>query len=420
MDVTALLGWYEGHARRLPWRVRAGFEPTPTTQHTPISDFPYRVWVSEVMLQQTRVETVIPYYNRWIERFPTIAALAAASQQEVLAAWEGLGYYSRARSLHRAARYLAEKYAAQLPADFDLLRRLPGVGRYTAAAIASIAFGLDQPALDGNIRRVLSRLFDVIEPARSPASERRLWELAAQHLPPGRAGDYNQALMDLGATLCTPRAPDCPHCPLAENCLARLSGVQERRPVKPPRPAIPHYTVTAAVICRDDLILITQRPEAGLLGGLWEFPGGKVQAGEDLPACLRREIREELGVEIEVGEPLGLYRHAYTHYRITLHAFACTLTASPSVGVVPHDRPDLGAVLPAQPEAARRADIQPENGHFDLGAIRPSNPITVLNEPRPIQVADLRWVKPEELSAYPMGKVDRQIARQLNPAQEAV
>jgi len=281
------------------------------------------------MLQQTRVETVIPYYNRWIDRFPTVAALAAATQQEVLAAWEGLGYYSRARNLHRTARYLAEKYAAQLPADFDLLRRLPGVGRYTAAAIASIAFGLDQPALDGNIRRVLSRLFDVTEPARSPASERRLWELAAQHLPPGRAGDYNQALMDLGATLCTPRTPDCPRCPLAEYCQARLSGVQEQRPVKLPRPSIPHYTVTAAVIGRDGLVLITQRPEGGLLGGLWEFPGGKVQEGEDLPSCLRREIKEELGADVNPGERIETVEWQYPDKRVRLVFFRCDIRGEP-------------------------------------------------------------------------------------------
>jgi len=308
-----------------------------------------------------------------MERFPSIASLAAASLQEVLAVWEGLGYYSRARSLHRAAQIVAADYAGQLPGDVRNLRKLPGIGRYTAGAIASIAFGLDQPALDGNIRRVLSRLFDVAEDIRSSGGERRLWELAEQYLPPGRAGDYNQALMDIGATLCTPRAPDCLHCPLADHCQARALGVQEQRPVVKPRPAIPHYTVTAAVIAcpvaqpsdhQQDgpLYLIAQRPAHGLLGGLWEFPGGKVQEGEDLPACLRREICEELGAEIEVGEPLGVYRHAFTHFRITLHAFRCTL---------------------------------------------------IRNEPRPIEHADIRWVKPEEMERYPMGKIDRQIAIEL-------
>jgi A/G-specific adenine glycosylase len=359
--VLALLRWYAQHARSLPWRA------TPD---------PYRIWVSEIMLQQTRVETVIPYFERWMQRFPTVQALAAASLQEVLAAWEGLGYYSRARSLHRAAQVVATEYAGELPADVHKLRQLPGIGPYTAGAIASIAFGLDQPALDGNIRRVLARLFDVTGDPRTPAGLRRLWDLAAQHLPPGRAGDYNQALMDLGATLCTPRTPDCPRCPLAEYCQARALGVQEQRPLSSPRPPIPHYTVTAAVIARpgapapapaqpDLLYLIAQRPAEGLLGGLWEFPGGKVQDGEALPACLRREICEELGADIAVGAELGVYRHAFTHFRITLHAFRCTLTGS---------------------------------------------------EPRPIQAAAIRWVTPAEMASYPMGKVDRQIARELRIA----
>jgi A/G-specific adenine glycosylase len=394
--VLPLLRWYAQHARRLPWREKDPTRGAPD---------PYRVWVSEIMLQQTRVETVIPYFERWMERFPSIASLAAASQQEVLAVWEGLGYYSRARSLHHAAQIVAADYAGQLPGDVHSLRKLPGIGRYTAGAIASIAFGLDQPALDGNIRRVLSRLFDVTDESpgeggqtttgrqrttvrpgttvhpRSPAGDHHLWELAEQYLPPGEAGDYNQALMDLGATLCTPRAPDCLHCPLADYCQARALGVQEQRPVVKPRPAIPHYTVTAAVItcpltqppdraiarlpgCQRDepLYLIAQRPAHGLLGGLWEFPGGKVQEGEDLPTCLRREIGEELGAEIEVGELLGVYRHAFTHFRITLHAFRCTL---------------------------------------------------VRNEPRPIEHAAIRWVKAEEMERYPMGKIDRRISKDL-------
>jgi A/G-specific adenine glycosylase len=357
-----LLNWYSQHARCLPWRG--------------VQD-PYQIWVSEIMLQQTRVETVIPYFERWVVRFPTIDALAAASQQDVLAAWEGLGYYSRARNLHRAAQFLVDHFGGKLPADIRQLRKLPGVGRYTAGAIASIAFGLDQPALDGNIRRVLSRLFDVTEAARSSAFERHLWQLAEEHLPPGRAGEYNQALMDLGALVCTPRAPDCPHCPLADGCQARLLGVQAQRPLAKPRPAIPHYTVTAAVIFAadhpqsDTRVLIAQRPTDGLLGGLWEFPGGKVEPGEDLPVCLQREICEELGVEIEVGEPLGVYRHAFTHFRVTLHAFRCSLRAS-LVG---------------------------------------DDPTPIL---RPIQVADIRWVKPEELVNFPMGKIDRQISGRLN------
>lgn len=342
-----LLAWYDRHARPLPWRS--------------IRD-PYAVWVSEVMLQQTRVEAVIPYFQRWMERFPTVADLAAASEQEVLALWEGLGYYSRARNLHRAARIVMREYGGELPRDLAALRRLPGVGRYTAAAIASIAFGMDVATLDGNLKRVFARLFNVEEAIDTPQGETRLWALAKEHLPRGRAGDYNQALMDLGATLCLPRAPRCLLCPLSEFCQARALGVQEARPVRLPKREVPHYTVTAAVIQRQGRVLLAQRRREGLLGGLWEFPGGKVEAGESLPESLRREIREELGVEIEVGAPFGVYRHAYTHFRITLHAFLCAL-----------------------------------NG----------------GEPRPLEAEALAWVEVPALEEYPMGKVDRQIARRL-------
>jgi A/G-specific adenine glycosylase len=314
------------------------------------------------MLQQTRVETVIPYFHNWIQRFPTVEALAAAPLQEVLNLWEGLGYYSRARNLHQAARIVIETYDGHLPQDATGLRSLPGIGRYTAAAIASIAFGQDEPALDGNIRRVLSRFFNLDTPARSTQGEKRLWELAQQNLPPGQAGDYNQAIMDLGATICTPSSPNCPNCPVSPSCQAYALGLQEQRPVTTPKPEIPHYTVTAAVIQREDRTLIVQRPLTGLLGGLWEFPGGKREPGEDLSTCLQRELLEELNLTIQVGQPFGVYQHAFTHFRITLHAFLCTVNGS---------EPHL-------------------NEHIDL-----------------------RWAVPAELADYPMGKIDRQIANRL-------
>lgn len=343
----SLLTWYEVNARSLPWRDHPD---------------PYAIWVSEIMLQQTRVETVIPYFERWMSHFPGIAALAAASQQDVLMLWEGLGYYSRARNLHKAAQIVVIEYEAKLPRNLNELRRLPGIGRYTAAAIASMAFGMDTAALDGNIRRVLARVFDVIEPARSTAGEKRLWRLAEDNMPPGKAGDYNQALMDLGALVCTPRSPDCTTCPLAGFCQARQRGVQEKRPVTTPKPELPHHTVAAAVIQRDGTVLIAQRPPEGLLGGLWEFPGGKLQTGESLAQALQREICEELQAEITVGEAFGVYQHAFTHFRVTLHAFCCSLVSS---------------------------------------------------EPYPVEASQIRWVKPEELPGYPMGKIDRQIASRL-------
>lgn len=345
---TPLLTWYANFARELPWRG---------------TNDPYKVWVSEIMLQQTRVETVIPYFQQWMDKFPTLDDLAQASLQEVLAAWEGLGYYGRARHLYQAAIKIQTEFGGKLPEDINQLKKLPGIGKYTAGAIASIAFGQDEPALDGNIRRVLARVFKMDEPLRSPSGERRLWELAAVHMPANQAGDYNQALMDLGAQICTPRNPLCTRCPLSHLCLAQTQGIQEKLPVMPSKPAIPHYNVTAAVIWHENQVLIAQRPPDGLLGGLWEFPGGKVQPGEELQACLRREIMEELGAEIMVKEPVGVYRHAYTHFRVTLHAFFCTI------------------IEPSLPSA--------------------------------IQVKDLRWVNLSQLFDYPMGKLDRQISKAL-------
>jgi A/G-specific adenine glycosylase len=314
------------------------------------------------MLQQTRVETVIPYYERWMERFPTLSMLAHASQQEVLAIWEGLGYYSRARNLHRAAQIVINEYSGELPQKVNLLCNLPGIGRYTAGAIASIAFGFDEPVLDGNIRRVLSRVFNVHQPAGSQEGEERFWELASAHLPQSQAGKFNQALMDLGALICTPRQPNCCDCPLNRSCEAFSLGVQTERPVKLPKESIPHYTVAAAIIQRDRQVLIAQRPADGLLGGMWEFPGGKVEPGEDLVSGLKREIREELGVDIEVNSAFEIYQHAYTHFRITLHAFLCKLNGS---------------------------QLQ-TNYHTDL-----------------------IWANPPSLRNYPMGKVDRQISNSL-------
>jgi A/G-specific adenine glycosylase len=342
-----LLAWYSLNARVLPWRGHPD---------------PYAVWVSEIMLQQTRVETVIPYFYRWMERFPTIAVLAGASEQEVLQAWEGLGYYSRARNLHRAAKKVVSEYGGKLPSNRKELETLAGVGKYTAGAIASMAFGQDEAALDGNIRRVLSRIFNMSLPARSPQGERQLWELARSTLPTGRAGDYNQALMDLGASICLPRSPACLICPLNSLCQAFQLGVQEQRPVLDAKPAVPHYIVTAAIIHRSGKILIARRPSEGLLGGMWEFPGGKLEPGEELPEGLQREIREELGVAVAVEEPFGVYRHGYTHFKVTLHAFFCRLLEG---------------------------------------------------EPLPLEASELRWVTSSELADFPMGKIDRQIARRI-------
>ena len=297
-----LLGWYDAHRRDLPWRRTSD---------------PYHVWIAEVMLVQTQVDTVIPYYRRFIDRFPDVRTLAAADLDDVLKAWEGLGYYARARNLHKAAGILIEEYDGELPRDEQRLRALPGIGRYVAAAILSIAFDQAILAIDGNVRRVVSRVHDLAAP--SDATLRGHGEpLAAE-----RPGDVNQALMDLGSTVCTPRSPRCNECPIEGACLARANGTAAERPGRRPSKARPHYDIAVGVVWRGDEILIAKRPPEGLLGGLWEFPGGKPQPGESLEAAVVREVGEELGVEVEPGAKIAEVEHAYSHFEITLHAFHC-------------------------------------------------------------------------------------------------
>lgn len=308
----ALLAWYDRAAADLPWRRTRD---------------PYRIWLSEIMLQQTQVETVIPYYERFLEAFPTVAALAAAPLADVLKRWEGLGYYSRARNLHRAAQVVVHDLGGRFPETADGLRQLPGIGPYTAGAIASIAFGQRVPVLDGNVIRVFARLADLEADVSQQQVKAGLWALAERWLPAERPGDYNQALMELGRTVCRPRAPLCAACPLQPHCRAYTAGTQAMRPVKARRAPAPHFDVTAGLIWNaDGQLLIAQRPLDGLLGGLWEFPGGKREPGETLEDCLRRELREELAIEVEVGELFTVVRHAFTHFRITLHAFTCRHT----------------------------------------------------------------------------------------------
>jgi A/G-specific adenine glycosylase len=307
-----LLAWYDHNRRDLPWRGETD---------------PYRIWIAEVMLQQTQVNTVIPYYHRFLARFPTLPELAAASLAEVLKGWEGLGYYARARHLHRSARDIVAQHGGRLPETYAALRPLPGFGDYTAGAVASIAFGEAVPAIDGNVTRVLARLFAIEGDLRRGEAARQVRELGAALVDPTRPGDWTQALMELGALVCLPKSPNCLHCPLNELCRARLAGREQALPLKPAKKTLPHYDVAAAVIRQGDQFLIAQRPPQGMLGGLWEFPGGKREPGESLGQCLQREIKEELDLAIEVGERLVRVKHAYTHFKITLHAFACRITA---------------------------------------------------------------------------------------------
>jgi A/G-specific adenine glycosylase len=304
-----LLRWFAAHARDLPWRA-AG----PDGRRDP-----YRVWLAEVMLQQTQAATVVPYYERWLARFPALADLAAAPLDDVLKQWEGLGYYARARNFHRAARAVMDHHGGRVPDTVEALRALPGIGRYTAGAIASLAFGRDAPALDGNIRRVLSRLFAV--GGAPAAADSRLWALSEALLPEGRAGEFNEALMDLGASLCAPRAPACPRCPLRAHCLARAAGNPEAYPPRRARAPLPHRLLAAAVLrAPDGELLLAQRPARGLLGGLWEFPGGEIDASgpppeQQLSAILRR--RAGLRTAVRASHFIGQVRRAFTHFRIT-------------------------------------------------------------------------------------------------------
>jgi A/G-specific adenine glycosylase len=322
-----LVEWLPSVRRDLPWRRRRD---------------PYAVWVSEIMLQQTQVITVIPYFERWLAQFPDIATLAAAPLDTVLKAWEGLGYYARARNMHRAAQLIVTRHSGELPASRVALMALHGIGRYTAGAILSLAFGQREPVVDGNVRRVLCRVYDIAEDVRRTGTEETLWDLArrlALAAPEGKVGDVNEALMELGALICTPGLPACPSCPLFDPCLARQRNVQAERPVTAPRTPTPHYPAAAAVIQdQGGRYLIAQRPVAGLLGGLWEFPGTQPRTAESspptaaaIPDHLARTLQKLLGIVVQVDEPILQVNHAYTHFRVTLHAFRCRwLSGEPS------------------------------------------------------------------------------------------
>ena len=338
---SKLLAWYHANKRTLPWRGRTSA---------------YAVWVSEIMLQQTRVETVIPYFEKWMRLFPDIQALAQASEHDVLNAWEGLGYYSRARNLHRAAKLVVDQYDGNIPRDLTELRKLPGIGRYTLGAIASIAFGMDVSALDGNIKRVYARFFDIEEPVDVPVGEKILWGLADKYLPKGHAGDYNQALMDLGATICVPKNPRCLICPVMKLCQARQNGTQDERPVMKPKKEVPHYVNAAGVVIERKRVLLAQRPSQGLLASMWEFPNGRVNG--DPAKGLSKALKTEYNLSLRVKrgqDSLGIVQHGYSHFSVTVHVFPCELISRP-------------------------------------------------------KGTNLKWVALKEMENYPMGRIDRQIA----------
>lgn len=346
-----LLPWFRVHARDLPWRRDRR---------------PYAVWISEAMLQQTRVETVEGYFVRWMERFPDVEALAAAEMEAVLKVWEGLGYYARARNLHRAAGVIVREHGGRIPADPEALLALPGVGRYTQAAVGSLAFGLRLPVVDGNVERVLTRLCAVEDPVEGAGVREGLRALAGRLMGDHAPGEFNEAVMELGAVVCVPRGPRCGVCPLAPCCRGR-KGNPEAFPVKRKKAKIPTLEVGAAVTWREDgRFLIARRKEEGLLGGMWEFPGGKQEAGESVPGCIVRELEEELGITVRVETPLTHVRHTYSHFHLSMHVWNCRWQG---------------------------------------------------DAPRALDCADFRWVTLAECRALPFGMADRKVFPVLEEAE---
>ncbi|MFQ5629388.1 MAG: A/G-specific adenine glycosylase, partial [bacterium] len=293
---TQLLDWFSETKRQLPWRN---------------SDDPYAIWVSEVMLQQTQTRKVLEYYDRFLKKFPSIRSLAKAELDAVLKAWEGLGYYARARNLHKAAKEIVSSFNGKIPQEYDALRRVKGIGPYTAAAVSSIAFANPKAVVDGNVIRVISRLFLIRKNPQEKEVKASISDYAEQLLDHASPGDFNQAMMELGATICTPRKPKCMFCPVSELCMAyQKLDDPARLPVKPPPKEVPHYNTAAGLIWDEGYIFIDRRQENGLLGGLWEFPGGKINDGETPQEAIRREIRNEINLDVEVGDFFMEVKHA--------------------------------------------------------------------------------------------------------------
>ncbi|MDR9418897.1 A/G-specific adenine glycosylase [Gracilimonas sp.] len=346
---SELLKWYQDHKRQMPWRGEAD---------------PYKIWVSEIMLQQTRVDQATPYFQNFISLFPTVYDLANANQQEVLKAWEGLGYYSRARNLHAAAKMVVEEFGGKLPEVYDEIIKLKGIGPYTAAAVTSIAFNKPNAVVDGNVIRVLTRYYGIEDDTRSTKTRRKIQELANELIDEDQPGDFNQAMMELGSEVCTPSNPDCDNCPIQMGCIAAKVAKTEVIPYKSPAKKKPHHIIGVGIIERekDDKILIALRPNDAMLGGMWEFPGGKQENVETIKQTIERELKEELGVEVKAYKELMNLKHAYSHFSITMHAWFCKL---------------------------------------------------ISGEPKPKESQEVRWVKREELEKFPFPKANKVLTERL-------
>lgn len=345
---TSLHTWFQSNKRDMPWRG---------------SRDPYKIWLSEVMLQQTRVDQATPYYQRFVEAFPTVNDLAGATLHDVLMLWEGLGYYSRGRNLHKAAQVVAESYNGNFPGSYEELLLLPGVGPYTAAAISSIAFDKPHAVVDGNVVRVITRLMGIRDDVRDQSTRSVIQRIADSLLDASNPGDFNQAMMEIGSLVCTPSKPACDGCPLAPWCVAYKLVQTDIIPYKTPKAKVPHHEIVVAIISNNlGELLIARRPENVMLGGLWEFPGGKVNPNESFEQALHREIAEELGICVEMKREFMQIKHAYSHFKITLNAFLCD--------------------------------------HID-------------GEPIPKASSEIRWVLPESLVEFPFPKANRKLTLAL-------
>jgi A/G-specific adenine glycosylase len=325
---------------------------------------PYKIWISEIMLQQTRVDQATPYFQNFISLFPTVYDLANADQQEVLKAWEGLGYYSRARNLHAASKMVVEDFNGKLPESYDKIIKLKGVGPYTAAAVTSIAFNKPNAVVDGNVIRVLTRYYGIEDDTRSTKTRRKVQEFANELIDEENPGDFNQAMMELGSEICTPSNPDCQNCPIQAGCVATKMAKTEVIPYKSPAKKKPHHIIGVGIMerKRDDKILIALRPNDAMLGGLWEFPGGKQEDGEKIQQAIERELKEELGVDVKAYKELMQLKHAYSHFSITMHAWFCIL---------------------------------------------------ISGEPKPKESQEVRWVSRDELQEFPFPKANKVLTEKL-------
>ncbi|GFH62337.1 MAG: A/G-specific adenine glycosylase [Candidatus Desulfovibrio kirbyi] len=355
---AALLDWFAGHKRPLPWRETYA---------------PYEVWISEIMLQQTQMERGVEYFTRWMRRFPTIQSLAAASEDEVLHLWEGLGYYSRARHLLNAARKIVTECDGVFPSSLQKIRELPGVGPYTAGAIASIAFGEKLPCVDANVERVLARVFNVDAPVRQAPAAATIQRLALRLVPDGCTREHNQAMMELGALVCG-KKPRCARCPLSVFCISYHLDIVNVRPVPGKKTALSAISMATGVLCYQKKFFVQKRPPSGIWGNLWEFPGGRVEEGERPESAIMREFMEETGFRVKPVQRHGIIRHGYTTYRITLHCFGLRLDTGESGELSGQD-------LPAPPKLTA--------------------------------ACDWRWAAPDEITALPMPAPHRKLADRI-------